>query len=138
MALKIIGSINGYYHARLVDTIKASTAGALEAGQGCYLTSNAWAKADTSKNLEGICIKGAAAGGTPIVELVKAGDIIEADYTGTAGAAFKIGLTTAVLDADGKNVNAGSTANNGHLRIISQDATGMKVEMVANKNFTTI
>lgn len=138
MALKIIGSINGYYHARLVDTIKASTAGALEAGQGCYLTGNAWAKADTDKNLEGICIKGAAAGGTPIVELVKAGDIIEADYTGTAGAAFKIGLTTAVLDANGKNVNAASTANNGHLRIISQDATGLKVEMVANKNFTTI
>jgi len=138
MALKIIGSINGYYHAQLIDTIKASTTGALEAGQGCYLTGNAWAKADTNKNLEGVCLKGAAAGGTPIVELVKAGDLIKGDYTGTAGASFKTGLTTAVLDADGKNVNAASTANDGHLRIISQDTTGLTVLMVANKNFTTI
>lgn len=138
MALKIIGSINGHYHAQLIDTIAASTGGALETGQGCYLSSNAWVKADTNKNLEGVCIKAAAAGATPVVELVKAGDIIEGDYTGTAGASFEIGLTTAVLDANGKNVNAASTANDGHLRILSQDTIGLKVKMVANKNFTTI
>lgn len=139
MGLKLIGSINGLYHSKFIENIPMTDSEAAVAGRGYYLSSGRWTKSATTAAVEAICVKDAAAGTgvVTVMELVKAGDIIEADYTGTPDAAFKPGLTVAVLDANGANVNA-ATVTDGHLRLLNVDATNKKVQMVANKNFTAI
>lgn len=135
MALKIIGSILGNYHGKFVDDIYMTNSEAAVVGQGYYLASQRWTKSATTAAVEAVCIKAAAAGTDvlAVMELVKPGDIIEADYTGTPDAAFLPGLKLAVLDADGANVNA-ATVTGGHLRILKKDAENLKVQVIASKN----
>jgi len=139
MALNVIGSLIGEYHPKIVSNIYMTDSEAAVVGQGYYLASGRWTKSATTAAIEAICIKSAAAGTDvlPVMEMVKTGDIIEADYTGTANAAFVPGLTLAVLDANGANV-ASATVAGGHLRLLSKDTANLKVTMVANKNFTSI
>ena len=137
MALKIIGSALGNYHGKFVSDIYMTDSEADVAGQGYYLVAQRWTKAATVNAVEGICVKAATAGTNvlTVMELVKVGDIIEADYTGTPNAAFLPGLKLAVLDANGANVDS-ATVTGGHLRILKKDASKLKVQMVATKNFT--
>lgn len=139
MALDLIGSIYGDYHSKYVTNIYMTDNEAGVVGQAYYLSSGRWTKSATTAATEAICYK-ATTGGTDVLgymELVKPGDVIEADYTGSANAAFLPGLTVAVLDANGANVNS-ATVSGGHLRILTKDATNLKVTMVANKNFASI
>jgi len=135
MALKIIGSILGNYHGKFVEDIYMTDSEAAVVGQGYYLSSNRWTKSAATAAVEAVCVKAADAGTDvlAVMELVKPGDIIEADYTGTADAAFLPGLKLAVLDANGANV-ASATVTGGHLRILKKDATNLKVQMIAGKN----
>ena len=135
MALKIIGSILGNYHGKFVEDIYMTDSEAAVVGQGYYLSSNRWTKSAAAAAVEAVCVKAADAGTDvlAVMELVKPGDIIEADYTGTADAAFLPGLKLAVLDANGANV-ASATVTGGHLRILKKDATNLKVQMIAGKN----
>lgn len=139
MALKVNGSMIGNYHPVIVDDIYMTNSEAAVAGQGYYLASGRWTKSATTAAVEAVCLKSEDAGTNvlAVVELVKTGDIIEADYTGTADAAFLPGLTVAVLDANGANVDA-ATVTGGHLRILSVDTGALKCRMVANKSFTSI
>jgi len=135
MALKIIGSILGNYHGKFVDDIYMTDSEAAVVGQGYYLASQRWTKSATTAAIEAVCIKAATAGTDvlAVMELVKPGDIIEADYTGTADAAFLPGLKLAVLDANGANV-ASATVTGGCLRILKKDAVNLKVQVIASKN----
>ncbi len=139
MALKVVGSMVGYYHPVIVSDIYLTDSEAAVAGQGYYLSSGRWTKSATTAAVEAVCLKSEDAGTNvlPVMELVKTGDIIEADYTGTPNAAFLPGLTVAVLDSNGANVDS-ATVSGGHLRILSKDTSTTKVRMVANKNFTSI
>lgn len=140
MALKVIGSVFGNYHAKnIVKDIYMTDSEAAVEGQAYYLSSGRWTKSATTAAVEAICLKSADAGTDvlPVMEMVKPGDLIEADYTGTADAAFLPGLTVGVLDANGANVDA-ATVTGGHLRILTKDAVNKKVTMVANKNFVSI
>ena len=135
MALKIIGSILGNYHGKIVDDLYMTDSEAAVVGQGYYLASGRWTKSAAAAAVEAVCLKAADAGTdvVAVMELVKPGDIIEADYTGTANAAFLPGLKLAVLDANGANV-ASATVTGGHLRILIKDAVNLKVQMIAGKN----
>jgi len=135
MALKIIGSILGNYHGKFVEDIYMTDSEAAVAGQGYFLSSGRWTKAATTAAVEAICLKPMDAGTDvlTVMELVKPGDLIEADYTGTANAAFVPGLKVAVLDANGANVDA-ATVTGGHLRLLKKDAANLKVQMIAGKN----
>lgn len=137
MALKVIGSVIGNYHPKIVDDIMMTDGEAAVEGRGYYLSGGRWTKAATTAAVEAVCIKSADAGTDvkAVMELVKTGDIIEADYTGTPAAGFEPGLTTAVLDANGDNVDA-ATVTGGHLRILSVDSNKQKVQMIATKTFT--
>ena len=132
MALRIKGSINGMYHGRLIENIGMASGEVAVAGQGYFLDGGKWSKSSTTNAIEAICIKG---GATPVMEIVKAGDLIEADYTGTPNAGFVPGLSAAVLDANGANVNA-ATVTGGHLRVLNVDEANKKVQVIALKNFT--
>ena len=136
MALKIIGSLHGNYHGRIIEDLYMTDSEAAVEGRGYYLYSGRWTKSATTAAVEAVCVKDADAGTNvkAVMELVKPGDIIEADYTGTADAAFLPGLTAANLDANGANVDATKVAN-GHLRILTMDTASKKVTMVAHKNF---
>jgi len=138
MALKVIGSMIGNYHPKIVDDLYMTDAEAAVAGRGYYLSSGRWTKAATTAAVEAICLKDATAGTDvqAVMEIVKTGDILEADYTGTPAAGFEAGLTAAVLDADGENVDA-TTVTGGHLRLLNVDTTNSKVQMVAYKTFTS-
>ena len=135
MALKIIGSILGNYHGKFVEDLYMTDTEAAVVGQGYYLASGRWTKSATTAAVEAVCVKAAAAGTDvlAVMELVKPGDIIEADYTGTANAAFLPGLKLAVLDANGANVDS-ATVTGGHLRILKKDAVNLKVQVIASKN----
>ena len=135
MALRIIGSEFGPYHGNYIKDIYMTDSEAAVEGQGYYLSSGRGTKSATTAAIEAICVKAADAGTDvlAVMEMVKTGDIIEADYTGTADAAFLPGLKLAVLDANGANVDSATVAG-GHLRILKKDATNLKVQMVATKN----
>jgi hypothetical protein len=139
MAVKIVGSLIGYYHPVVITDLLMKDNEAAVEGQAYYLASGRLTKSATTAAVEFVCLK-SAPGGTnvpAIMEMVKTGDILEADYTGTADAAFLPGLTVGVLDANGANVDA-ATVTGGHLRILSIDTSAKKVRAVANKNFTSI
>ena len=134
MALTIIGSIMGY-EPKIISDLYMTDSEAAVVGSGYYLSSGRWTKAAAAAAVEAVCLKAADAGTDvlAVMELVKPGDIIEADYTGTPNAAFLPGLKLAVLDANGANV-ASATVTGGHLRILKKDAVNLKVQMIAGKN----
>lgn len=136
MALKIIGNMNGNYHGKIIDHLYMTDNEAAEVGQAFYLSSGRWTKSATTAAIEAICIK-ASAGGTNVLgvmELVLPGTIIEADYTGTANAAFLPGMALANLDANGKNVDATKVAD-GHAVVYKMDTGNKKVQIVPKKTF---
>lgn len=135
MALKVIGSVMGY-EPKIIENLYMTDSEAAVAGQGYYLSSGRWTKSATTAAVEAVCLKSIDSGTDvfAVMEAVKPGDIIEADYTGTADAAFLPGLSAAVLDANGANVDA-ATVSGGHLRILSKDTVNAKVTMIALKNF---
>jgi hypothetical protein len=135
MSLKIVGSILGGYKGRIIDDLYMTNAEAAVAGQGYFLSSGRWTKAATTAAVEAVCVKSAAAGADvqAVMEVVKPGDIIEADYTGTPNAAFLPGLKLAVLDANGANVDS-ATVTGGHLRLLAVDTANKKVQMLSAKN----
>ena len=137
MALKVNGSIIGYYHPVIETGLMMTNSEAAVEGRGYCLTSGRWTKAATTAALEAICIKSSDAGTDvpAVMEIVKTGDIIEADYTGTPDVAFTPGLSVGVLDANGDNVDA-ATVTGGHLKIVGQDSSRKKVRLVAMKNYT--
>jgi len=138
MALRVVGSIlTGASRSKFVDNIYMTDAEAAVVGTAYYLSSGRWTKSATTAAIEAICVKAADAGTDVLttMEIVKTGDIIEADYTGTANAAFLPGLTVAVLDANGINVDA-ATVSGGHVVILEKDTVGLKVKMIARSNFT--
>ena len=139
MAITIKGALIGEYHPKVVSDLYMTDSEAAVVGQAYYLSSGRWTKSAATAAVEAVCLKAATAGTdvTAIMELVKTGDILEADYTGSPNAAFLPGLTVAVLDANGANV-ASATVSGGHLRILTKDTANTKVQMVANKNFTSI
>lgn len=134
MALNVIGNMYGDYHAKLEDGLACSTAAAVTAGQAVYLASNVWASASTTKPIDGIVIKAAAAGGTPIVEYVMPGSMIEADLEGTLSASLDPGVKTAILVSGADNVDATAVAG-GFLRVLSVDSVNSKIVVVPTKTF---
>lgn len=138
MALRLVGNINGQYHAKVVTNIYMTDNEAAVAGQAYKLASGRWTKATGTDRVYAVCIKDADAGTNVfgVMELVKNGDIIEADYTGTPNAAFLVGCESATLgDADGTVVDA-SDVTGGCLLIMEKDTTAAKVRCIATKNFT--
>jgi hypothetical protein len=135
--LKIVGNINGNYHSRVIDNIEMTHDEAAVAGSAYKLSSGVWTAAVDADRIYAICLKSATGGDNikPVMEIVKDGDIIEADYTGTADAAFVVGLEAASLgDADSANVDAADVTG-GHLVILEKDTTLTKVRCIATKNF---
>jgi len=138
MSLKHRGNIDtGDSKVKIIDHFYMTDAEAAVVGRAYKLTTARWTKAATTDRIYAICIKATVAGTDVLgtMALVKSGDIIEADYTGTADAAFIEGLELAVLDANGDNVDA-ATVTGGHLVVINKDAENKKVKCVALKNFT--
>lgn len=138
MALNVIGNMYGDYHAKIEDGLACSTAG-VSVGQGVYISGKVWTSAGASSTaaapvLEGVVIKAAAASGTPIVEYVMPGSMIEIDLEGTLSTALIAGVKTARLVADGDNVDA-TMATGGHLRVLSVDSTNSKIVVVPTKTF---
>ena len=111
-----------------------AAAAAVTAGQAVYLASNVWASASTTNPIDGIVIKAAAAGGTPIVEYVMPGSMIEADLEGTLSASLDPGVKTAILVSDADNVDATAVAG-GFLRVLSVDSTNSKIVVVPTKTY---
>ena len=136
MGLKVISSILGNLHSKFIEDMYMTDSEAAVVGQGYYLASQRWTKSAATAAVEAICVKAATAGTDvlAVMELVKPGDLVEADYTGTAAATFLPGLKLAVLDANGANV-ASATVTGGHLRILKLDTANLKVQMIASKNF---
>lgn len=136
MALKIIGSIYGDYHSKYIDDIYMTDAETSVVDQAYKLSSGRWTEAVGTDRIYAVCYK-ATTGGTNqlgYMELVKPGDIIEADYTGTADGTFLAGCESATLgDADGSNIDA-SDVTSGHLLLLSVDTTNTKVQCLAVKN----
>jgi len=137
MAIRVAGSIIGTYHPVVKSDIYVTNSEALVEGRAYYLSSGRWTKSATTAAIEAICLKAADAGTDvlAIMELVKTGDILEADYTGTADAAFIPGLAVAVLDANGSNVDA-ATVTGGANVLMSKDTGKLKCNFVPRKNFT--
>ena len=133
MALNVIGNMYGDYHAKIEDGLVCSTS-AVTAGQAVYLSSNKWTNSGAAGAIEGIVIKAAAAGGTPIVEYVMPGAMIEVDLEGVLNASLDPGVSRAILVADGDNVDA-TAVTGGHLRVLSVDSTNSKIVVVPTKTY---
>lgn len=137
MAIRVSGSIIGTYHPIVVSNIYVTDSEALVEGRAYYLSSGRWTKSATTAAIQAICLKAEDAGTDvlAVMELVKTGDILEGDYTGTANAAFIPGLQVAVLDADGSNVDA-ATVTGGLNVLLSKDTGKLKCNFIARNNFT--
>ena len=136
MSLKLIGSIFGDYHSKYVNTVYMTDSEAAVVGTAYKLSSNRWTKAVDADRIYAICYKATAAGTDVLgyMELVKPGDIIEADYTGTPDAAFIVGQEACSLgDSDGANVDAADVSG-GHLLMLNLDSANTKIQCVAVKN----
>jgi hypothetical protein len=137
MTLKIVGNINGNYHGKIVSDIYMTDAEACVAGTAYKLSSQRWTEAVGTDRIYGIGIKAVTLGTDVfgVVELVKDGDIIEADYTGTPNAAFIVGCESATLgDATGLTVDS-TDVTSGCLVILEKDTTNTKIRCIATKNF---
>lgn len=134
MALKIVGSMSGPYHPKIVDNIYVTNSEELVAGRAYYLSGGRWTKAAAGSAIEGICIKSASAGTNvlAVMEIVKPGDILEADYTGTPVQAFQPGLIGVTLDSNGDKVDA--TVTTGHGVLLSVDSVKGTCRFIARKN----
>lgn len=133
MALNVIGNMYGDYHAKIEDGLACSTAG-VTAGQAVYIASGVWTNSGASGVIDGVVIKTAAASGTPIVEYVVPGAMIEVDLEGTLSTALVAGVKTAALVADGDNVDA-TAVTGGHLRVLSVDSANSKIVVVPTHTF---
>jgi hypothetical protein len=137
MALKIVGSLFGYYHAKYVNNIYMTDSEAAVEGQAYELSSGRWTEANGTDRIQAVCYKATDAGTNVLgfMELVKPGDIIEADYTGTPDATFLPGCESATLaNADGTVIDAADVTG-GHLILLNVDTTNKKALCVATKNF---
>jgi len=137
MAIRVATSIIGVYHPLVKSDIYMTDSEAAVEGTAYYLSSGRWTKSATTAAIEAICLKSADAGTNVlgIMEIVKTGDVLEADYTGTADAAFVPGLTVAILDTNGANVNA-ATVTGGANVLMSKDTAKLKCTFIPRKNFT--
>jgi hypothetical protein len=137
MAMTIVSNITGIYHPRIIDTNAGTST--CTTGYAYYLVTAAdgttWTTSGTNGPIDGICIKSTTAGATAYMEAVKNGDIVEADYSGTASTSFLVGLKCAVLESSGASVDA-TALTDGHIRILSIDTTNTKCRFVTIKNFT--
>jgi hypothetical protein len=137
MSLKLIGNIYGDYHSKYVDNIYMTDNETSIVGQAYHLSSGRWTEANGVVRIQAICYK-ATTGGTDqlgYMELVKPGDIIEGDYTGTPNAAFLAGCESATLaNTDGQVLDA-SDVTSGHLLLLNVDTANKKAQFVATKNF---
>lgn len=137
MALRIISNVSGNYHMKVIDNVYMTDAEAGVAGSAYKLASGRWTLAVGTDRIYAICFKATTAGTDVLgfMEMVKDGDIIEADYTGTANAAFLPGCESATLgDATGATIDS-SDVTSGCLVILEKDAVNTKVQCVATKNF---
>lgn len=137
MALKIVGNINtGILKSKVVKNIYITNSEAAVLGAAYKLTSGRWTLATTTDRIYAVCLKAANAGTNvlAVMELVKNGDMLEIDYTGTPDAAFLPGLELAALDATGLLCNA-ATVTGGHLVVLNKDTANTKVQCIATKNF---
>jgi hypothetical protein len=138
MALKIIGNLStGNFKSRIVDNVYMTDAEAAVQGTAYKLSSGRWTEAVGTDRIYAIATKSIDAGTDVlgVMELVKDGDIIEADYTGTADATFLPGCESATLgDATGASIDS-SDVTSGHLVILKKDTTETKVQCIATKNF---
>lgn len=138
MSLKLIGNLfTGDYHSKYVDNIYMTDNETSIVGQAYELSSGRWTEANGTDRVQAICYKVTTGGTNQLghMELVKPGDIIEADYTGTADAAFLPGCESATLaNTDGQVIDA-SDVTSGHLIVLNVDTTNKKAQVVAAKNF---
>jgi hypothetical protein len=137
MALKIVGNISGFYTQKVLDTVYMTNSEAGVVGTAYKLSSNRWTKAVDADRIYAICRKATTASTDVLgyMELVKGGDIIEADYTGTPDAAFIVGQEACSLgDSDGLNVDAADITG-GHLIMLKKDTVNAKILCIAVKNF---
>jgi len=131
--MNVIGNVYGNYHAKIEDGLACSTAG-VTAGQAVYVASGVWTNSGAAGVIDGVVIKTAAASGTPIVEYVVPGAMIEVDLEGTLSTALVAGVKTAKLVSDGDAVDATATTG-GHLRVLNVDSTNSKIVVVPTKTF---
>jgi len=138
MALRIVGNVNhGLLKTREITNIYMTDSEAAYAGRAYKLSSGRWTQAVGTDRIYAICIKATDAGTDVLgcMEMVKPGDIIEADYTGTADATFLPGCESATLgNATGASIDS-SDVTGGHLTILEKDTTNTKVHVIAVKNF---
>lgn len=137
MSLKLIGNMfTGDLHSKFISDVYMTDSEAGTVGKAYKLSSGRWTEATGTDRIYAICYKATSAGTNVLgyMELVKPGDIIEADYTGTPNAAFIPGCETATLgNATGASVDS-SDVTGGHLAVLSVDTTNEKVQCVAIKN----
>jgi hypothetical protein len=138
MALRIIGNVNhGTLKTREIKNVYMTDSEAGYAGRAYKLSSGRWTQAVGTDRIYAICFKATTLGTDVLgyMEMVKPGDIIEADYTGTADATFLPGCESATLgNATGASVDA-SDVTSGHLSILEVDTTNTKVRCLAVKNY---
>ena len=136
MTLKIVGNKFTDHRSVVVEDIYMTNALAGVLGAAYNLTSDRWTLAATTEAIDAICIK-ASTGDTDVfgtMELVKPGDIIEGDCTGTVDAAFLKGLRVGVLDATGLLIDV-ATVSGGHLVVLSHDTANAKARVMPTQNF---
>jgi hypothetical protein len=144
MALKVVGSLSGFYKGRFINKdaseVAASSQNDVSTGYPIHIQIAAdgaqIAHATTDMRIDGVCVKGTTCGGYPVIELVKPGDIIEADYTGTKSTSFVTGINVALLSTSSNSVDA-SKISAGSLKILSIDTVNSKVRFIATKTFLT-
>lgn len=137
MALTIVTNLSGNYHMKTVDNIYMTNSEAAVAGSAYKLSSGRWTLAVGTDRIYAICVKAADAGTDvlALMELVKDGDVIKADYTGTPNAAFLPGCESATLgNATGASLDS-SDVTSGCLVILEKDAANTQVLCIATKNF---
>lgn len=134
--MKVVGNYFSRYDPKIVTDIYMTNALAGVEGAAYNLTSGRWALAATTEAIDAVCIK-ASTGGTNVfgtMEIVKPGDILEADCTGAKDAAFLKGLRVGVLDATGLLINV-ATVSGGHLVVLSHDTVNAKARVLPTQNF---
>lgn len=138
--MRIIASMHGHYHGRTVENIYMKNSEAAVEGRAYKLANGRWTAASVIDPVEAICRANKPAGTDVfgVMEIVKEGDIVLADYTGEPTATFLPGLALANLDATGDNVNAAADTgtSKGHLVVLDVDTVNKTVKFIARKNFT--
>ena len=134
--LKVVGNYFSRYDSKIVSDVYMTDSLAGVLGAAYNLTSDRWTLAATTEAIDAVCVK-ASTGGTNVLgtmEIVKPGDIIEGDCTGTVDAAFLKGLRVGVLDATGLLIDV-ATVSGGHLVVLSHDTVNAKARVMPTQNF---